>query len=125
MDVPKKIIRKDDFMVLKKEEIMEQVKGIIGENTDDASLKFLEDLSDTMDELNTKATGDGVDWKAKFEENDKEWRNKYQSRFFTGAPDDGEGDGVKNDLTDPTPLDDNEGEDDEPTHFEDLFTTES
>lgn len=124
MDVPKKIIRKDDFMVLKKEEIMEQVKGIIGENTDDASLKFLEDLSDTMDDLNTKATGDGVDWKTKYEENDKEWRNKYQSRFFTGAPD-GEGDDGKNDLTDPTPLDDDEGEDDEPKHFEDLFTTES
>ena len=40
-------------MVLTKKDIMEQVKGIIGENTDDASLKFLEDLSDTFDDLDT------------------------------------------------------------------------
>ena len=35
-------------MVLTSKEIIEKVKGIIGENTDDASLKFLEDLTDTL-----------------------------------------------------------------------------
>lgn len=109
-------------MVLKKEEIMEQVKGIIGENTDDNSLKFLEDLSDTIADYETKANGDGEDWKQKFEDNDKEWRKKYQERFFSGTPSD-EDTSPKNDLIDPK--DDEVEEDNSPKHFEELFTQET
>ena len=106
-------------MVLTKKDIMEQVKGIIGENTDDASLKFLEDLSDTFDDLDTKVKGDGEDWKTKYEENDKEWRKKYQDRFFNGTQED--------DTLEPSDPKKKEEEEDEnePLHFEDLFTTES
>ncbi len=110
-------------MVLTKKDIMEQVKGIIGENTDDASLKFLEDLSDTMDDLDTKAKGDGEDWKAKYEENEREWRKRYQERFFNGTTDDDK----KDDILKPSDIKESEEEEDEdePLHFEDLFTTES
>ena len=110
-------------MVLTKKDIMEQVKGIIGENTDDASLKFLEDLSDTMDDLDTKAKGDGEDWKAKYEENEREWRKRYQERFFNGTTDDDK----KDDILKPSDIKEGEEEEDEdePLHFEDLFTTES
>ena len=71
--------------VVTKEQIMEQVKAVVGENTDDATLKFLEDLTDTMSDLETKAQGDGEDWKAKYEKNDKEWRERYQQTFFSGT----------------------------------------
>lgn len=110
-------------MVLTKKDIMEQVKGIIGENTDDASLKFLEDLSDTFDDLDTKSKGDGEDWKAKYEENDKEWRKKYQDRFFNGTQEDDK----KDDPLEPSnpPKDEEEEDENKPLHFEDLFTTES
>ena len=102
---------------------MEQVKGIVGENTDDTTLKFLEDLSDTFNDLETKAQGDGEDWKAKFEQNDKEWRERYQQTFFSGTkpPQGGE---PQNDLTNPNeepPVE----EPNKPQKFEDLFTTES
>lgn len=110
-------------MVLKKDELMEQIKGIIGENTDDASLKFLEDVSDTINDMETKAKGDGEDWKQKYEDNDKEWRKKYQERFFNGTTEDN---GTsKKDLLEPDNPEPNEETEDEPLHFEDLFTQES
>lgn len=74
--------------VLTREELMSQVKSHFGEATDDASLKFIEDISDTITDLETKANGDGEDWKAKYEENDKNWREKYRERFFSSSKED-------------------------------------
>lgn len=71
--------------VLTRDDLMSQVKTHFGEATDDASLKFIEDISDTITDLETKAKGDGEDWKTKFEENDKAWREKYRERFFSGS----------------------------------------
>ena len=41
-------------MVLSKAQVMEQVKTLIGDKSDDDTLKFLEDISDTIDDLETK-----------------------------------------------------------------------
>ena len=65
------------------EEIIAQVRDRIGEQTDDKSIEFLEDITDTLSDLETKANGDGIDWKAKYEENDSEWRKKYTERFYS------------------------------------------
>ena len=110
-------------MVLKREEIMEQVKGIIGENTDDASLKFLEDLSDTFNDYDERVKGDGEDWKTKFEENDKQWRQKYQERFFSGGTEDNNK-GEQNELLEPENPPEETVEDNSPKHFEELFSNE-
>jgi hypothetical protein len=109
--------------VVTKEQMMEQVKAVVGENTDDATLKFLEDLNDTFNDLETKAQGDGEDWKSKYEQNDKEWRERYQKTFFSGTKPD-QKDEPKNDLTEPTE-EPTEQDNNEPQKFEDLFTTEN
>lgn len=109
--------------VITKSEIMEQVKTVVGENTDDATLKFLEDLRDTIDDLETKSKGDGEDWKAKYEENDKMWRNKYQQTFFNPPTKDETNSEPENDLTKPEQLDEGEKDENEPLHFEDLFSS--
>ena len=101
-------------MVRTKEEILNDIKGIIGESTDDTTIILLEDISDTFDDLESKAT-DTEDWKTKYEENDAEWRRKYTDRFFSAAPEDEE-------TPDPDPAD--PGEDHTPMNFEDLFTEE-
>lgn len=104
---------------------MEQVKAVVGENTDDATLKFLEDLRDTIDDYETKAQGDGEDWKKKYEDNDKQWREKYQQTFFNPPINDDKSE-PKNDLTDPSDKGGNDnGDDNELKHFEDLFTEET
>lgn len=108
--------------VITKEEMMEQVKAVVGDNTDDATLKFLEDLTDTITDLETKAQGDGEDWKSKYEQNDKEWRERYQQTFFSGTKATPSGE-PENDLT--KPEGEPEGEqDNSPKTFEELFTTE-
>lgn len=63
--------------VKSKEEIMASIKAKLGEDTSDETIALLEDLSDTLD-----TTNDKNDWKKKYEDNDKMWRDKYTSRFF-------------------------------------------
>lgn len=72
--------------VLNKDEFFERLRTKIGEDTSEDSLKFIEDVTDTYNEMFTRADGQ-ENWKSKYEENDTEWRNKYKERFFT-TPDD-------------------------------------
>lgn len=64
------------------DEILESVKTRVGDSTEDADIEFIEDVSDTLNDLKTKASGQ-EDWKTKYEENDKTWREKYKDRFFS------------------------------------------
>lgn len=63
-----------------KEELITKIKEYAGEDTGDAVIEIIEDVSDTMDSFSGSE-----DWKAKYEENDKMWREKYTARF-TDAP---------------------------------------
>ena len=69
-----------------REEILEELRVRVGEQTDDETIAFLEDVTDTLSDLETKARGDGTDWKTKYEENDTEWRKKYTERFYSSEP---------------------------------------
>ena len=95
-----------------REEILEKLKDRVGNQSDDETIEFLEDVTDTLSDLEEKAKGDGVDWKAKYEENDAEWRKKYTDRFFSSEP--------NSDDNDDTPPDEPE----EPTTFAELFKTD-
>ena len=64
-------------MVKTKDELMASIKSKFGDDTSDETITLLEDISDTLD-----TTKEGADWKKKFEDNDKMWREKYTSRFF-------------------------------------------
>lgn len=70
-----------------REEILETLKTRLGENPDDESISFLEDVTDTLDHFEKRVSGDGTDWKSKYEENDANWRKKYTERFFSDEPD--------------------------------------
>lgn len=93
-----------------KEEILEKVKTFVGDSTEDDKLEFLEDITDTLDDL---SNSDGEDWKKKYEDNDKQWREKYRNRFFNNKPNDDKEDIIDDDKED---TDDNK-----PKTFEDLF----
>ena len=62
-------------------ELVEKFK----DDTTDSTLSFIEDVSDTINDLESKASGE-QNWKQKYEDNDKQWREKYKERFFSGAP---------------------------------------
>ena len=92
-----------------REEILESFKTRLGENPDDDSISFLEDFTDTLDDFEKRAKGDGTDWKSKYEENDANWRKKYTERFFSVEPE-------------PEPkLESKPEPDDTPRTFSDLF----
>lgn len=93
-----------------REEILEELRVRVGEQTDDETIAFLEDVTDTFSDLETKAKGDGTDWKTKYEENDAEWRKKYTERFYSSDPE-------------PSIVEPNSGDSQKPKTFAELFTT--
>lgn len=99
-------------MVRTKDEILASIKSRIGEDNSDEAIALIEDINDSFDDLTTRVSEAG-DWKAKYEENDKEWRDKYKERFFTPS----EGDPLREEIDKEEP--------DKPKvlKFEDLFTT--
>lgn len=91
---------------LSKDELIEKVKNYVGDRTDDETIEIIEDISDTID------SSDADEWKQKYEENDKMWRDKYISRFVEKKEDE---------LDTPT---EHEEEEKEYNSFEDLFEEE-
>lgn len=81
--------------VLNRDEFFSQIKAHIGDSTSDESIQFLENISDTYNELENKAKGDGKDWKAEAERIDNEWRAKYRDRFFNPNANDNDNDDDK------------------------------
>lgn len=69
---------------LSKEEFFDTLSTIIGDRSDEQSIKALEDITDTYNALEKGVKGDGIDWEQKFRDNDKAWREKYRSRFMRG-----------------------------------------
>ena len=72
--------------VLSREDYLKRIQGKIGEDTSDEAMQLIEDMTDTYDDL-VNRVGDKEDWKAKYEKNDKEWREKYKARFFSSNAD--------------------------------------
>lgn len=67
-----------------KDELLEIIRERIGDDSSDETISFLEDITDTLSDYEEKATNsDTEDWKTKYEENDKMWREKYRERFFS------------------------------------------
>lgn len=91
---------------LSKDELIEKVRKYVGDRTDDDSIEIIEDISDSID------SSDADEWKQKYEENDKMWRDKYISRFVE-----------KKDDEPDTPTE-HEEEEKEYNSFEDLFEEE-
>lgn len=94
---------------LSKDELIEKVKKYVGDRTDDETIEIIEDISDSID------SSDHDEWKKKYEENDKMWRDKYISRFFEKNDEDND-----EENEDPT----NEDDEKEYKTFEDLFEEE-
>lgn len=94
-------------MIKSKDELISMISARIGEDNSDEALSLLEDVTDTLTDYETK-TADSTNWQQKYEENDKEWRNKYKERFMSGS------DSVDDEIIEPEP---------EPKRysFEDLF----
>ncbi len=62
--------------ILKKDELLQLFQSKLTDSDDDLTL--LENITDTLNDMSREDT---EDWKTKFEENDKQWRERYKARF--------------------------------------------
>ena len=91
--------------VITRENLLERINSLAGENSEsDTVLSLIEDVDDTFKNFENN---DNVNWKDKYEKNDKEWRERYKARFL-------------NDVDDKE-LEDKEDETPKTLRFEDLF----
>ena len=93
------------MLIRSRDEIMEQLRVVIGENDDDNVLTLLEDISDTLSSANPERIKELEDRIVNVE---KEWRGKYRDAFFSG--------GEKIEELEETEVK-------KPRTYEDLFTT--
>ena len=91
---------------LSKDELIEKVKKYVGDRSDDETIEIIEDISYSID------SSDADEWKQKYEDNDKMWRDRYISRFVE----------KKEDEQDTS--EEHEEEENEYISFEDLFEEE-
>ena len=69
--------------ILSREEYLNNIKARVGDDTSDDTIKFIEDMTDTFDEMSKN------DYKERFEQSEREkqeldetWRKKYTERFY-------------------------------------------
>lgn len=68
-----------------RDELLEALRVRIGDDTSDETIALIEDIQDTLNNYENNVNNDGIDWRKKYEDNDKEWRTKYRDRFFSGG----------------------------------------
>ena len=71
--------------VLDKETFMTRIREYFGDAPDDASLSVMEDIIDTYNDREQRSGED--EWKRRYDELDRTWRQRYTERFFTPIPD--------------------------------------
>ena len=67
--------------ILTQEQFMESLRAQVGDDTSDEALTFIQNMSDTYNNLSNQVKESG-NWEQKYRENDTEWRRKYKDAFF-------------------------------------------
>ena len=102
-----------------KEELMQSLKTVLGDNVSDEALALIEDVNDTFDGSTGGSSDEDKktieDLQKKLKEQDEMWRKKYTDRFFNPVPDN------SNNNDDIGASEDDEEDEEEPTKFDDLF----
>lgn len=69
--------------VLNKDDFLSRLQERIGDDTSDEAMAFLEDMTDTFNDFETRSSGSNDEqWQTKLDELDRSWREKYKARFF-------------------------------------------
>lgn len=67
--------------VLNREQFFDAVNNVIGTDTSEESLKFLEDMQDTYGSLTEETNSEAEEWKEKY----LAMKTKYRHRFLGGS----------------------------------------
>lgn len=103
---------------LNRDEFFSRIHDIIGTDTSEQAIAFVEDMTDTYNGMERRAQQD-EDWEQKYHDLDEAWKEKYRHRFFTAGADTGAGNPSQ--KTDP----EEDEYDPEDVSVNDLFTNKS
>lgn len=73
--------------IISRDELMNRLNTFLGEDTSDETLSFIEDVTDTIEDYESKSN---TDWEKRYNDLDNEWRTKYRERFFRKVKEDDE-----------------------------------
>jgi len=90
-----------------REEIMNQLQTVLGDNVSDEALGLIQDVSDTIS--NDHSAERITELETQLQDQDKAWRQKYRDAFFSGNADES----IREEEDDTSKV---------PTRYEDLFT---
>lgn len=88
--------------ILNRDEYFAQLQAKVGTDTSDESIEFLENMTDTYNDLEQRANSDQENWEQRYRELDESWKARYRHRFFSGGsggtPNTREKDGQENEY---------------------------
>lgn len=79
-----------------REELLTSIREHMGDDTSDDALALVEDITDTLTDMENRNNNNDENWEQKYKDNDAAWRKKYRDRFFSGK-------GEEEDDTPPEP----------------------
>lgn len=110
------------------EELLKAVADRVGEDNSDEAISFIEDVNDTVRDLEARTADTtgweekynnlNTEWETKYNDLDNEWRTRYRERFF--QPTDTDDLDIVDDVNDVG----EDGDGEEVKTFEDLFVIE-
>lgn len=71
--------------ILSRDDYFSALHTMVGDDTSDEAITFIENMTDTYNDMETRANGDGEDWKQKYYALDDSWKKRYRHRFFSGG----------------------------------------
>lgn len=103
--------------VLNRDDFFARINEIVGDDTSETALSFIEDMTDTYSALEETGNDERVaELEKELEETNAAWRKRYKERFFSG--------GRVNSFTDPEQLEDEQNALNEEITIDDLFEEE-
>ena len=70
--------------VLNRDDFFARIHERIGTDNSEEATTFLEDMTDTFNDMEQRATNASGDWERKYHELDEALRTRYRHRFFHG-----------------------------------------
>lgn len=71
-------------MVRNKDEFFNLLHERLGEDSSDEAISFMEDVTDTYNDLERRASSANSDWEKRYHDLDETWKKRYRHRFFSG-----------------------------------------
>lgn len=103
--------------VLNRDDFFSAINAMVGDNTSEEALQFIENMTDTYAALEETGNDERVaELEEKLKETNEAWSKRYKERFFSG--------GRVNALSDPDAIEEEQSLVNEDIRIEDLFENE-